>query len=362
MILNKLWERYFLRETVKFILFFIVCFYGLYVLIDYASHSRGTLHKTHGWFQWRGIGFYYLCEFCNKLNVLVPFAVLIATVRMLCKMMQNNELVALMASGIALKTLLRPFLMIACAAMLLIYLNTELIMPTVLKELRLLDDEAHSKKPKKQDFIQVKHIQLEDGSTLLFQNYDSANQRFFDAYWIRSINEIYRIKYLYPYADIPTGLYVDHLTRNTDGYLITKETLPKHEFPQIHFNKRSLLETITPEEELALSDLWNKLPHHQSAATEKDAALLSAFYLKMVLPWLCILAVIGPAPYCVRFSRQQPTFFIYAFSIFGLVAAYLILDASAVLGERQVVHPAIAIGLPFLLLFVPSMYKYARVA
>jgi len=359
MILSKIWERYFLRETIKLVVLFIVCFYGLYVLIDYSSHSRTFHHYIH--YKWYQIALYYACEFSHRLDILLPFALLVATIRTLYNMNVHNELVALMAGGFRLKRLMIPFIVLAIFFVGAEYINYQYVMPKALKQLRTLNEMRTVEKNKKQQIQSVQSIVLEDHSTLIFLKYDHTQQRFYDTYWIRSIDDIYRIKYLYPHQKTPIGNVVEHLERNKEGLLQEKEAHLELAFKEMRFNKKRLLETLTPSEEQSLVSLWAKTPQNRDAVSEKEAILVSTFYRRLVMPWLCLLAVMGPIPFCVNYSRNQPIFFIYAFSLFGLVATYLMLDAAVILGKRQVFTPEWAILLPFFFVSSIIAWRFSRI-
>lgn len=343
----KIWERYFLKEFLKTLFLFLFCFFGLYMLIDYSSNASSFHH--HITFQWRDTAAYYLSDFSKRLDVLLPFALLIATIRTLCNLNIHNEIVALQSGGISVKRLMQPFVLVGVLCTALAYVNTEFVLPTALKELKHIHDSRSREKHKQQYDNAVQHLALEDNTTLLFQNYDSALDRFFDAYWVRSFDDIYRIKFLHPNTQggVPEGHFVEHLQRNESGEMLKIASAEKMALPDMHFNKETLFETITAPSEKSLSELWYKLPQEQRVLSEKEAQALSAFYHKAALPWLCLLAIIAPAPFCLRCTRQLPVFFIYACSIFGLVAVYLIMDAALVLGERHVLAPSIAVGAPF---------------
>jgi len=45
--LNKIWQRYFLRELLKVFLLLISSFYALYMLIDYSSRTGLSCLRTH---------------------------------------------------------------------------------------------------------------------------------------------------------------------------------------------------------------------------------------------------------------------------------------------------------------------------
>lgn len=363
MLMSKIWERYFLREFIKTALFFIICFYGLYVLIDYASHTA-SFHRNNVHFQWREVATYYLCDFINRLDILLPFALLISSIRTLCMLNTHNELVALMSCGISLRTLMRPFVLVGLLCTIVMYINVEYLSPLALKELKHIDDTRSSKKRKTDPDASVRHIALEDHSTIVFQSFDTVQERFFDAYWIRSIDDIYRIKYLFPYLETPgakpVGHFIDHLKRNSRGELVAVETFNTKILPDIHFNKQTLFETITPPDEQAVSTLWGKLPKAKQIASEKEAQVLSAFYEKLLLPWFCLFAIMGPAPFCLRSTRNLPMFFIYAGCIFGLVAFDVIMEAGVLLGKRQALSPFWAIWPPFVVLGGILSWRFIR--
>jgi lipopolysaccharide export system permease protein len=360
MIFTKIWERYFLRQTVKIFFLFLFGFYGLYVLLDYANHTA-TFHSHLIRFKINDVLLFYAYEFVKRMDVLIPFAILIACIKTLCNLNVSNELVALMACGIKLKTLMRPFLCLGLFFTLVIYMNTEFLLPAALKQLKHIDEARAQAKQKRYRYPIVQHLTLEDNTTLIFQSYDPVKEFFFDSYWIRSIDDVYRIKYLAPYTSIPTGYYVDHLKRNNNGTLVVEKSFTEKTFSDMHFNQKTLMETVTSPDELPLSELRTRLPNHKNTNSEKEARVLTAFHYKLAMPWLCLLAVIGPAPFCVRFSRMLlPIFFIYACSIFGLVAFYLIVDSSLVLGERQVLSPFVAIWTPFAFFFGLFGWRFAR--
>jgi lipopolysaccharide export system permease protein len=355
MILTTIWERYFLRETAKIFIFFLVGFYGLYVLIDYSTHAA-SFKNYH--FSFLDIVKFYAFEFVTRMDVLIPFAFLIACVKTLCSLNTHNELVALMASGIKLKRLLFPFIAFSLALTALIYFNAEVLQPMALKHNTKLDHSRAKAKQKKNHSIQ--QIMLADSSAFIFKEYDSSSKEFFDAYWVRSIDDIYRIGHLSPYTQEPIGRLVDHLQRDAEGFLVVTESFPQKTFPDMHFNKEQLLKSVIQPDGQSLSALFAKLPSHENELSEKEAFLMTKFYYKLAIPWLCLLAVLASAPFCIRFSRTLPVFFIYALSIFGLVAFYLVMQATVVLGERQMVNPALAIGIPFTCFFAFFGWRFLR--
>lgn len=355
---TKIWERYFLKEVLKTFFLFLICFYGLYILIDYSNHGR-SFHREGSTF-WQNFSYYYLCEFINRSEVLIPFAIVLGVTRTLCKLNDNNELIAMMASGVRPSRLLRPFLILGFIFTGLMYLNVEYALPAAAKELKYFDEATRKQKKHKSAPLSVEHVTLEDKSTLLFQSYDTIHNFFFDAYWVRSIDEIYKIKHLFPHSIPPTGHFVDRLVRNGNDELVVVESHDFTIFPDLKFDAKKLNESLVQPENLPLSKLWEQLPDNYEAHSEKEARMLSTFHRKLATPWLCLLAVLAPAPFCIRFSRQFPAFLVYACSLFGLIGIYIVIDAAHVLGRRQLLDPFYALWTPFLLFFLIFGWRYVR--
>lgn len=357
--LQSVWERYFLTQLFKMFALFIFCFYGLYVLIDFSNRLT-TFHHQHIVPTWMEIIRYYAGDFSLRLEVLVPFGILIATIKTITGLNVNNELVALLAGGINLKTLLRPFVWFGLFFVALVYINEEFLLPKAADLVRRVEDSHRTQKLLKKQTPQVQHLILHDNSTFLFQSFDTAKNHFFDSYWVRGTDEVYRIKFLYPYANEPIGKYVDRFVRDKSGHLIHAGYEEVRIFPEIHFDKAALLETITALEDMSISKLKSKTTAASDRQSERTAQAQSVFLYKLAIPWLCLLAVIAPIPFCVTYSRHLPVFLIYAVSIFGLVAFYLILDAAVLLSERQVISPYLAVGLPMALFFGFFGWRFLR--
>lgn len=357
--MTKIWSRYFLKEIFSVFFLFLGCFYGLYIVIDYTNHAS-VFHHQQSHFAWGTFALYYVDEFVHRSDVLVPFALMIATVRTLTKLNQTNEITALRAAGLSLSTLAKPFMYVGLLFTMLLYANEQWVIPRSMSALKQVHDKHSSLKRKDQRNLAAQHLVLQDDTTLIFQYFDSTTNLFFDAYWVRGSGDIYRIKSLDPYKETPQGQHVDHLVRTPQGQLLVDASVDELSFPEMHFNKKTLLDTLTPPEDLSLTKLWGKWPEGGKIKSDKDAQVITALHRKLASPWLCFLAVIAPIPFCVRFSRQIPVFFLYALNIFGLVFVYLILDSAQVLGKRQFFDPVLSIWGPLLLFFSVFGWRLCR--
>ena len=290
--IQLIWERYFLRQFCGLLFLFLFCFYGLYVLIDYASQSSIQSHH-HVQIPWMDIIRYYFFVFASRAEILLPLALLIAFVKTVCTLNSNQELVALMAGGFKLKSLMRPFLFVGFLCLLLMYANEQFVLPTALKKLRRIENAIKHQKHRHSPALAVHHLILEDASLFLFQEYDVDKECFFDAYWIQSIDSIYRIKSLSPLSAVPKAFFVDHLLRQPNGELAHEASYKELDFPAMKFNPEILQSTIIEADSLPLSTLAVEATQVSRDRNEKDSKILTAFYWKLTMPWLCLIAILA---------------------------------------------------------------------
>lgn len=233
-------------------------------------------------------------------------------------------------------------------------------MPRSIQQLKVMEEMRLENNLMNAHFPAVQSTILEDQSTLLFQKYHPKQALFSDLYWIRSADEIYRMKALSNPTQEPIGHQVDHLKRNSRGQLAVVASFAQKAFPEIHFNRQNLLESLISPKEFSLIELWKKLPSGQTSLSDRAAQILTLFYRRLAMPWLCLLAIIAPAPFCLVFTRRLSVFFIYCCSIFGLATFYLLINAATVLGETQTLPPIAAIVAPFTLVFGGFLWKYVK--
>jgi lipopolysaccharide export system permease protein len=357
--LTQVWERYIFKELIKTLLFVTLSFYVLYVLVDYSMHSKSLSKILTTAPQFVK---YYAYQFSKRADIILPMSILISTIRLLCTINVQNELVALLAGGIRRAALLRPFFVVAIVCTCLLYVNYEYYYPASMTHL----EHFQKQKEKRPDMMHksLLHVmRLADNTQLVYQRYDAFEKRLFDAYWIRSPDEFYHAKYLYPHMQIPVGEHVDLLTRNRKGELVVTESVPKMAFKKMSFSEESLFKTLAIAENLSLSDLWEQMPLYQRAMTDRDAEIHTYFYLKLAFPLLCFFTIIGPAPFCLRFGRHLPVFLIYTLSLFGFVAFLMMMDSVAILGQHHVVSPFWAVFAPlglFLAILCRPFFRLER--
>lgn len=349
----KIWQRYLTREIGSFFFLFLGCFYSIYALIDYSLHMQDFMQDTRVTFS--HIFFYYLFEFIKRADLLIPLAVLITTIKVLFALNIRGELVALRASGLSLKVILRPFFYLAIALALFHYMSNEWILPS---SLTFVDrfQEQHWKPSSKDSHLYT--LSLSDQSKLIYQAKDLQKQLLTDVFWIRNADEIWRMKFLYYDLKQPTGFFVDQLKRNSKGHFEKIESFEKYSFTLF----KGLLEkhkTPLSLENQKISTLFKDLVKKRLSPYEYPIAL-SYFLLKITMPLLSLLVVLAIAPFCTSHSRSFPVFLTYALALFGFIAFFTLLDATIILSKNETISAFYAILMPFCICFSLFSYRYFK--
>lgn len=343
----KIWEKYLLRETLKVFFLFLGCFYFLYALIDYSTHMQDFMDDKR--IQISHLLTYYCFQFIKRANLLVPLALLISTIKVLLSSNAHGELIALQASGVSLKKIIRPFFLLAGVCTLFNLVCFEFWLPSSLNSLDLFKEQyfKHYESGKRKERVHV--IYLKDQSKILYQTHDKENKLYFDAFWICSSDDIWRMKYLSTDLSNPVASYVDHIQRNAQGHLEKTQSFEKHRFAPFKEQPNLTGKGYTPLENRKASTLFRMLVQKDKATAYEYPQAMTQFLFKCIMPFFSFLVVIAAIPFCIRHSRTQPVFFIYAFALFGFVLFFALIDASLILGENNTIPPITAVSIPFLL-------------
>lgn len=347
-----IWKRYFLKELAKIFFLFIGGFYFLYVLIDYSAHTKTFnqegIHAID-------IVLYYLFQLTKRADVLFPIALLIAVIKVLTTLSLRHETVALVSAGVPLKTLMRPFLLAGAFCAFLLYLNFQFLQPLSLTALSSFEDSFFKERSTEEP---IGSLPLTDNSLLIYQKYQGEEKAFFDVYWFKNPDLIYRIQTFYPYEKIPFGKHIDLLKR-AGGELTRTDSFDFLEFPEIHFDPKSLFTAVHPPRLQSLTQLFSNLSW-KIKQNDREAETATVFIYKLMIPLTCLLVVFAPAPFCLRFDRHLPIFLTYALCLFGIISFFTFVNSCVILGESQVISPLWALLIPFTLYFGIFGWKYAK--
>lgn len=353
-----IWQRYFLKEIFKVFFLFLASFFFLYALLDYSTHMQDFISDHR--IQLQDIVYYYGFQFIKRADILLPLALLLATIKVLSGLNGNRELVALQTASLPLRRLLKPFFWVACICTLFNYAAFEWITP---KSLNFLDTfriehfrHAHTGARKEPFHI----LHLKDNSKLIYQYYDAENEQFFDVLWLRSFSDIWRIKTLHANPHHPEGHFVDHLVRGELGYFEKKESFDSTLLSDLKWDKSMTKQGIIPHENRSISSLFKLYFFKTDAAAYVASEILAHLSFKVLMPLLALLVVVATAPFCVRYSRGIPLLLIYTTSLFGFLAFFTLMDAAVIVGKAGVVNPFLGIFIPFAFLGGIFYLKYKK--
>lgn len=356
--LGRIWERYIFFETLKVFLLFLGCFYFLYAMIDYSTHMQDFIVDKR--IQFSHIVSYYSFMFIKRADLLVPLAALIACIKQLLSMSSNSELVALQASGISLKKIAYPLLLLCILCTIFNYLSFEFFLPS---SLNFLDRfrERHFKHARHGSRSEPIHaLYLKDGSKIIYQSEDKQKKEFFDVFWIRSSDDLWRMKTLSSNPDSSVATFVDHIQRDKQGNLIKTQSFDTYTFAPFKWQPDLAGKGYVPIENRKISELFKLLNAKKRTTSVERSQILSYLLFKCVMPLLPLLAVIAIFPYCIRYSRSISAFPIYSLAIFSFVAFGALMDAGVILGENNVIPPIAAVVGPFFLCSLGFGWKFIR--
>ena len=349
MILTKIWQRYFLKEIFKVFFLFLFSFYFLFFILDASSHVQDFIRESK--LQLKTAALYYCFQFIKYSDLIIPLAVLISTIKVLCSFNVHRELVALQASGVKTKTLLRPFFFVGILATLFMYTNFEYINPKALSFINQFYQShfKHSYHGKRKEPIHVLH--LKDNSKLIYQTTTPSKDYFFDLLWVRSFDDIMRIKYLKTDPNDPQAFFIDQIKRNDQGNMEKVNSYDHKVLTELKWDTKMTLVGKIPIDNRKVSELFQYVTKVKWTNSYQPAEITTHFLFKLLMPLLSVLVILAVAPSCLSYSRNTPTFFIYTIAIFGFIAFFTLIDACTILGENNIVSPYIAIITPFALAF-----------
>ena len=354
--LTKIWQRYFFIELCKVFFFFLVSFFFLYSLIDYTTHAGDFF--TEGKFQTKDLFCYYGFQFIKRSYLLLPLALLISTIKVLCRLNASRELVALQSCGIKLKSLLSPFFYLGALCCIFNWISSEKLLPKALVSLNHFEDISHYNGKDTKEPFYVLH--LKDESKLIYQTHDIETNTFSDVYWVKSFNEIWRIKTLKADPKNPIAELADHLVRNKEGILTKVKSYETWIIDGLTWQTNLNRKGVIPIESRKVTELGKVLAHKNKISKKQASEALTVLSYKLIMPVLSLLVVIAIAPFCIRYTRSVPTFYIYAVGLFGFIAFFLLMDSFVILGSHNTLNPLVAILLPFGMCFGVFSWKFGK--
>ncbi len=348
--MTKLWQRYFALDMLKVVLLVLGSLYLLFVIIDYSLHTKMFAAAD---IPFSSLASYYGYQFSKRIELLLPFSLLLAGIKTLTTANIRGELIALLAAGLPKRRLLNPLLLIALLAAVALLINSQWFYPQAVSHIERFEDQHFHRKKAGRHSLNV--LRLTDDSKILYQSYDSSKEAFIDAYWLKSPTEVVHMGLLFPHSR--EGSFVDILTKQEGGKFL-KSGSHAHTPLDLQFDKADLFAALVPPENMPITSLYRHRP--KTAKSDRDASITTYLNAKLAMPLVCLLAILAPAPFCLTFSRSLNPFFIYCAAIAGFLAYLTTFDAALILAKTAVLPPTLAIWCPLLSCGALFSYRYYR--
>jgi lipopolysaccharide export system permease protein len=353
---KMLWQRYLYKETFKTLLLALFCLFALFAVIDYSVHMRGFLRIKQ--ISPLMILAYYSLQFVKHLDILLPLALLVSTIKVLRSMSERHELLALQAAGVPTMKIAAPFVRIAILFVVCNFCLTEFFLPASTKYTEHFQT-THLKRPALEK-NRLRVLELKDGSRLAFQRFDKKTNTFHDLFWVKSSDDLWRIKTMTLDTNNPKApplcRFVDHIVRGSDGGLHKVDSHEEISLKELKPGSYQLKKHQDPYESYSLSKLFKLLFKKNSERAEITAEL----FMKSIRPFLSLLAILAIVPFCMHYSRLSSPMPLYTLGIFGTIAYYVTIHAGGILTQNQITSSWLCLVLPFLFLAGLATFRFVR--
>lgn len=337
-------------------LFFISFLFILYVFVDLSIHLKLFTRLQN---PLKEVAQYYLWHLAKRGPILLPFALMIAVIKTLCHMNTYHELIALYAAGISTQRIYRVFWMVALICSGLILIDTQFLLPRAGLYISQFENQHFSSQEKNHLKKALYHIELEDGSFILFRELDIHKKNLNDVYWIISPDKIMKAQSIT--LSHPTeGNFVDFLERKEMGFLLKSESYTALPLPQLHIHLDKLQQSTAPIQEQSLSLIWQQLQMFKHNHSNHLSVYQTWLHYRIAEPLICLIVILAPIPFCLKATRNLKVFFIYAIAIAGFMAFFMIIHACIVLGENRVFPPIACIWIPILSFLTWGWFQYRQ--
>lgn len=329
---------------VKEILGVLFAFYAIYVLLDVMNHIKEIVSGKTSLFTWI---LYYFSSFSKRLDILVPFAILIATIRTLHRHQQRGELIAMLASGTSRTSLMLPYIIVCCCCTVFLLANYNFVYPYAISEINQIREADFHEKNDEIDDLVIKQVLLEDSSRIIYRSYNREEKTLQHVFWVQNPIKLFYIKKLSLNKNQPIGHFVDAIERREYGNFEKVASWKEYTFTDLYLNSETLKESSTLPHDRSLWRLSKELIVYSRTNSSLLPEIKATLLYKLTFPLLCLVAFFGPAIRLLRFGRVVPILMIYLVSIAGLFFLNLLFQALFVICKNNLISPIIGLTLPW---------------
>ena len=356
-------DRYLLREWLRVFLITLLGFPILVIVIDLTDKMDTYLSRG---LKPARVAVSYLFDLPEKMFLVLPVAVLFATVFTVGSLGRNSELTAAKASGISFHRLVRPLFLAGAASFFMGLVLGEIAPWTTSKRLELLGEKAVQSLPARDNFV----YRADGGWVYAIRNLDLRSRQMVDLMLEREGSGV----------DYPTivlaaqsAVYSDTgkkkstrpaywtLQRGALRYLVGNEPTGEFAFQFDSLQSRTLRES--PADLLAQPKApdemrYSELRRYIDALTRSGSnakKLQVELALKVAIPFICLLIALFGAPLAISSPKSGAAWGVAA-SLATTFIVLLMFQLAKAVGAGGVLPPALAAWLPNILVGTAAIY------
>ncbi|OGV60348.1 MAG: hypothetical protein A2498_04300 [Lentisphaerae bacterium RIFOXYC12_FULL_60_16] len=341
----RILRRYVLRELLAVFAYCATGFILIHLVFDlFSSLPRILNNQPH----WQQVARYYLSYVAPALELLIPAALMLATLYTLWQLSRHHELVAMRASGINLWTISGVFIKVGLVISLMMVLARETVIPPAALWAHQFKNRGFTEEPE------------ETTEPLSYANSMVNRQWLIDAFSPHQPGQLRDVKVTQerhdgtrqtvisaPLAEWLDGAWwfyrptIRHFNEQ-DAPLGGKQTEAPIdtilEIPYLTETPDDLLAEKRPWELLSASMMAHYLQSHQHLSAATLAERTTDFHARLAMPWTSLIVLFFAIPLGAQTGRQS--------ILSGIIVAlacffgfYALFQVGIFMGKSQLVQP-----------------------
>lgn len=355
-----LWHRHLFRQLLSQTFLMLTLLLALYTFID-ASINLSELRKLSSL---DALIAHYVAIFVKRIPQLLPFALLLTSVKTLLNMQKHHEMVSLRMSGASKFSILTPFLVTALLCCALNWsLNEGLwTSPVEMKSVNFnpMSWVSNGWRLSNQDPLEAIPLDQKLESWLIFRQYDPEKKEFEDAFWIKNNQQWWHFKKLMlneKKAGQVTACDADCFELQPSGQRLWRGHF-EHLNLDMLIEDAQLVKEVRPAQELNIPNLYYAL---QGGFPQiQEPKLRGYLYFRLLQPLLCLLAPLAAASVTFRYTRHMPHLITYIISGAILGMTLMLQQSGLLLATSGRIHPLFSIASVSLAIFFLTGYAVKR--
>jgi lipopolysaccharide export system permease protein len=375
-------SRYILNEFISILLYSILAFVAIYILVDTVENIDRFIDSS---LSLKYIFLYYAFYLPYIIVLTLPVAMLLATMFSLGRLVGDNEITAMKASGISLYRIFIPLYIFALIIGIVVMFFAEMIVPKTnilrqdIKDLTRINakdrDAYFSLSFSKNREMDRQNVFLSngDGRIINAQVYRSKNKRAENVCIMEPLNNISKLSLsgTNTFDGFMSRVDADSLTYKDGMWILHHAT--EHIFekdgeklnyyhvlpaPFISLKPSDFARIDVKPEEMNFFELSNYIRQVKSKGGDASEWLVD-LYLKISFPFVSLVIVFFGAPLAAGSSLRGKT------ASFGIALVicfifYTLINAFQILGRNGALNPVVAAWLPNGIFLVVGFFMHIR--